>query len=193
MGDYTDEGIAKFFAGIISALPIESQYPRWFSRAVILAKYEGGFAQMMGRPLAPTAKAAYEKLRLVLDDVREALDEGVGPATEQCLRDYVRKYLEEVDERADFQGTMVKRFDDEQAEGIKRGHAAMEFNWMDELDKRPDWMERKPRGNGMGWKVSAQQIVDIIIRLEGCPEDYTLDPSTVTKERKRRLKKLQHN
>lgn len=73
-------------------------------------------------------------------------------------------------------------------DGVKRGHAAKDFNWMNELDNQPEWMEQKLRGKSMGWKVSSTFIVNKILRSDGCPQDYLLHPSTVTRERNRRRK-----
>ena len=45
----------------------------------------------------------------------------------------------------------------------RRGYAAKENNWLEQLDNHPEWMEQIPRGKGMGWKVPATVIERVLV------------------------------
>lgn len=70
------------------------------------------------------------------------------------------------------------------------GHAAKENSWLTVLDDRPEWTEQKPRGKGMGWKVSATTIQAAIQNLlKEQPDIEIPDTRTINRERSKRLKK----
>lgn len=71
--------------------------------------------------------------------------------------------------------------------GVKRGHAAKAHSWLEELDKHPDWMDRVPRGNVMGWKVSVANI-EIALQRLGFHDERLPNEATITRTRNKRLK-----
>ena len=156
---YTDEHLDRFFSGIMSLVPLESNYPLWFSQAVILADIEDGYARVMGMDFSAKVKSRYAELRLALGSVRGGLDEGTGPATEKCLRGYVKKCLEEIDKCTGNQEVIVKLWEGKQAKGERRSQYP---KFMAELDKHSEWLNRVPRGEGEGWEYSYMDIIEAL-------------------------------
>jgi len=169
---YTDEYIERSLSGIASLVSLESQYPRWFSYAVILADIEDGSAQAMDLEFKAAGKAAYKDLHSVLDNVRAALDEGAGPAAERCLRDLVTKCLEKIDTNTEKQKSLVRHWKGARAKGKRRGY---HHKFAAELDKHPEWLERLTRGKGEGWQYSFKEIEKSLPSNFPMPSRATVD------------------
>lgn len=69
-----------------------------------------------------------------------------------------------------------------------RGYASKEYSWLNELDIRPDWMERSRKKNNERWRISSENIVNILMTSGNFDEKDVPDKSTITRERNRRLK-----
>jgi hypothetical protein len=166
---YTDEYLDRFFSGIMSLVPREPEYPPWFACADILAKNEEGYARAIDAKFTAHIKASYAELRLVLDNVRTGLDEGVGPLAEKCLRDYVENCLDKTDESVGGQQDMVNFWRNKLAEGVQRGP---HHKFKVELAKHPEWLKRRP--NGKGWVTPYKDIVKALPRKFPVPVASTV-------------------
>jgi hypothetical protein len=144
--------------------------------AIILSEIEG-------RNLPPKLLEAISDFEIAYAMVREAIAsmDGVPPAAKRCFEVLLQMAGSEIGRSLE---NTLPKWRESFTKG-NRGHAAGTVTWLDEFDRHPEWMERKPRGKGMGWAVSASRILQFLEQIPKCPLPHV---STINKERNKRLK-----
>lgn len=150
-----DEQISRFFEGIMSLVPRGTEHPLWFAYADALASNEDGYARATGTSFSPKVEVRYDELRAALGDVQAALQEGVGPFAEKCLRVLTERCLDATDKAVGGQQRLLQTYRDK----LDRDeHSGSHQDFIAALKNNPQWLERIPRGRGEGWKYSYNDI-----------------------------------
>ena len=187
----------RFFgnAGTLDDPPSLGEFDRALLEAPLwlgLAAYDGQLrrvaaiilSEIVNRDIAPKALAAIHEFELTYGKILEAIESmnNVSPATQMCFEMLLLRAGAEIG--VALQNTFPRWR--ESVAKAKKDNTAKKYSWRNELDKRPRWMERKPRGEDTGWSVSSEQILMV---LAGVFEaDDLPDQTTINRERKKRLK-----
>jgi hypothetical protein len=136
------------------------------------------------RALTTRIDAADLEFKIAYQQVLLALECKPNQATENCLEALLARVDYEFYQAVIDIIPVWKR----ERAGVSRGHAAKEKNWLSELDNRPEWMERINKTNSEGWKVSSENIANILMASGKYDESDIPDKSTITRERNKRTK-----
>ena len=74
-------------------------------------------------------------------------------------------------------------------EAVNDGRRLEDDSWLNVLDERLEWMVRIPKGEGMGWKVTAATIEKVLALKY--PHVQVPSKGTIDHQRRLRLKKQQ--
>lgn len=182
----SDEEFAENLRLRCEFLNLDPSCPGWLWEATHFAVFgQQEIERAWGKQLTDRVQAEFEVYLWTLMDIEEAFSEGMGSKGEKiaqlhqmiardALLDAIGKQYANID-------AWKKKFD----AGYRRKIGGKDFRWLAMLDDNPEWMERIPRGKGMGWKLSDKHIERILVTKLG---DDAPDAATINRERNRRLK-----